>query len=179
MGSFIFNKAKFRKEHWTTTATDFLNWVRDTGGNGSGTQRLRMLILCATNPLTEPDLVKTHATVAACLSAGTYDEYDGTGYPAMASRPFVPQLTVTQDNTNHEADIDPPAGAPGEMSFGSPLASSKAIRALLVYEHFSDSNDALNFPAAFIDQGTIIGQNGNGQPMTVSWSGAFASLRDV
>ena len=189
MSSFTFNDGKVK------LANGSLNYEADSGPTGT----LRVMLVIHDPTVNagagEPDLNKDYTNLGSGAGgifsgANTYEEYDGAGYPGpsappntIADRPRLPVMTVVADYGQDEAEINPSGATQPEreVDFGSPLAAGagKVIRALIVYEHVSDVNDDLNVPIAFIDQGTLVGQNGNGQPMTVSWSGIFAALKDA
>lgn len=161
MANVYFNNAGKRFADGTT---DFA----DSGGSG----KLRALLLTSVTA-SGNDLDKDLVTVADAKAASGYAEYNGAGYPAMASRPLIPTLTSVANNTNDRADVSPPSGASGVVSFGNPAAATNPVRYFTVYEHLSDTDDTLNILHSAFDEGTIVGVNGSASllPMNFSWGG--------
>lgn len=145
-----------------------VNFVRDSGGSGT----LRAMLLCSATG-SGNDLSPDLDTVTACKSASGYAEYSASGYPAMASRPHVPQLSAVADDATDLGKVSPPAGAGGVISFGNPDENANPVRCVLIYEHHSDTDDDDNIPVTAFDEGTIVGTNGSAAllPMNYSWGG--------
>lgn len=108
-----------------------------------------------------PTINADHATVAAVLAAGA--ELVCTGYtagPGSASRK-TNTMTVAQDDTNDRAT------AATNAQTWSTLSGGDVIRAYLIYEHVSGTDDTLNFPIAIVDTDTGLPLTTNGSDVAL------------
>ena len=127
MSSFIYNVAKAR------LAGGDLPW---------GTATLKVMLITTGYTGNADD---ANMDLAAAV------EINGTGYtagPGSTDRKTLASPTVTQDDVNNVAKLD--ANDPAAWSG---LSTGESVVAAVVYQHVSDSDDTLNFPIAYLDDG--------------------------
>lgn len=168
MANVVYNRFKKNLADGGQSFSDFNSW--------------RGLVL-VTPTTGEADQDPTHQTVAACIGQTNYSEYDDgaaglPGYPTPAQRPGVPSLTISDSGSPQNRAEVALTNAGDLMDFGSPAAdvTGGSIRYVLIYEHNDDTDDALNYPIMAIDDGTVLGENGSGLPMTFSWGARVADI---
>lgn len=114
-------------------------------------------LLIEGTPTINPD----HATVAAVLAAGA--ELVCTGYtagPGSTSRK-TNTVTVTQEDASDRAS------AATNSQTWTALSGGDVIRAYLLYEHISGTDDTLNFPIAIVDTDTGLPLTTNGSDVSL------------